>query len=888
MIDRRADFALRQRFLLYKTGSGLLGSHLTGLLLVVLVGGLTREASVAGELVSAEFGLDPLVRSVTPCTRAAPAVAVGASGYLAVWNHSKGDHTDATVAAARVSEAGGLLDPFGFAISPQASEQTVSAVAANSNLFLVVWTAPRTATTDWDLLGARVLWDGTIVDATPLSLCALSGALQSSPAVAGNGNNFLVVWRDSRGTAIYGTLVSLEGNVWPTSGFLVGDAANDQYTPAVAALGTKYLVVWQDYRNSATDADIYGARVTGDGLVLDPGGIPICIGLNSQFRPAVAANGTNFLVVWENFDAGGNDIFGARLSPAGVVRDPNGFTIGRAANAQMNAAVTSVGGDFLVTWQDYRNCPTGAFAARIHGTRVRDDGSVVEPDGTPLSATATEQWSPAIAGWGTEFLAVWQDFRNHPDTMLADIYGTRGVSSNNLALDAESSLSGSANAELAPAVAALGTDFLAVWTDTRASATTGTDIYSVRLDGNGEVLDTTAIPVCTATNNQSDAAVAASGTNFLAVWTDGRNTPSNALHGDIYGALVNTTGAVLQSNGFPICTATNDQNGAALALLGTNFLVVWQDARASSPTATRWDIYGARVSASGQVLDPSGIPICTTIPAQTNVAVAANASQALVVWADFRYSGVYPHIFGARIGDDGTVLDPSGLAICTASYFQTSVAVAAEGQGYFVVWCDWRGSPSGPPAIFGAMVSSNGTVSPANGFPIRSAPGSRIAPAVAFNGSDYFVTWQESPSGSTSAFDILGVQVGPEGPLGLGPLLQITRNGFNHTAPAVAAGSDGRFLVLNQGFQSLMRRTVANFVDSEAVPRIDSSVWLPGGPFQFRFRGAVGERYAIEGSTNLAAWRRSWTFTNTQPSTVLSDAAATNSPSCFYRAVLLP
>jgi hypothetical protein len=242
----------------------------------------------------------------------------------------------------------------------------------------------------------------------------------------------------------------------------------------------------------------------------------------------------------------------------------------------------------------------------------------------------------------------------------------------------------------------------------------------MRLDGSGTMLDTSAIPICTATNNQLDPAVTANGTNFLVVWSDFRNTPSNAVQGDIYGALVSVSGAVLQSNGFPICTATNDQNGPAVAPFGTNFLVVWQDARASLSTATRWDIYGARVTAGGQVLDPSGIPICATVPIQTNVAVAANGSQALVVWADFRYSGAYPHIFGTRIGADGSILDPNGLAICTAAYFQTSVAVAADGQGYFVAWCDWRGSPSGPPALYGATVSSNGTVSPANGFPIRA------------------------------------------------------------------------------------------------------------------------------------------------------------------------
>jgi len=134
-----------------------------------------------------------------------------------------------------------------------------------------------------------------------------------------------------------------------------------------------------------------------------------------------------------------------------------------------------------------------------------------------------------------------------------------GCQLNNVTLGPDFMVSGSANAQLSPAAAALGTNFLVVWADTRAHQTSSMDIYGVRLDQNGAALDTAAIPICTATNDQLAPAVAANGTNYLAVWSDRRNTPSNALHGDIYGALISGFGTVLQSNGFAICTATNDQ-----------------------------------------------------------------------------------------------------------------------------------------------------------------------------------------------------------------------------------------------------------------------------------------------------------------------------------------
>jgi hypothetical protein len=60
------------------------------------------------------------------------------------------------------------------------------------------------------------------------------------------------------------------------------------------------------------------------------------------------------------------------------------------------------------------------------------------------------------------------------------------------------------------------------------------------------------------------------------------------------------------------------------------------------------------------------------------------------------------------------------------------------------------------------------------------------------------------------------------------------------------------------------------------------------GQFQFRFRGAIGERYAIESSDNLQSWTRLWTFTNSSASSVFVDPDTTNLTNRFYRAILLP
>jgi len=149
---------------------------------------------------------------------------------------------------------------------------------------------------------------------------------QNASAVAFDGTNYLVVWADRRNDHdydIYGTRVSPAGSVLDPAGIRISIAAGDQEAPAVAFDGTRYLVVWQDYRSGST-YDIYGARVSTAGTVVDASGIAVTTAANSQQVPDVAFDGARYLVVWQDYRSGSNyDIYGARVSTAGTVFDPS-------------------------------------------------------------------------------------------------------------------------------------------------------------------------------------------------------------------------------------------------------------------------------------------------------------------------------------------------------------------------------------------------------------------------------------------------------------------------------------------------------------------------------------------------------------------------------------
>ncbi len=145
-----------------------------------------------------------------------------------------------------------------------------------------------------------------------------------------------------------------------------------------------YLVAWCDGTLQADrpTADIYAARIDPhSGKSLDPAGIRVCAAADLQERPAVAFDGTNFLVVWQDFRNGRDyDIYAARVSPQGRVLDPDGFPVIARAGNQARPAVAYSGGNYIVAWMDARQYPVyGLYAAR-----VSPQGKVLDPEGRAI------------------------------------------------------------------------------------------------------------------------------------------------------------------------------------------------------------------------------------------------------------------------------------------------------------------------------------------------------------------------------------------------------------------------------------------------------------------------------------------------------------------------
>jgi hypothetical protein len=371
------------------------------------------------------------------------------------------------------------------------------------------------------------------------------------------------------------------------------ESAGEHYSPAVAFDGTNYLVVWTDSRPAGYD--IYGARVSQAGTVLDPGGFAISTAPASQEVPALAFDGTNFLVTWTDNRSGSGwpDVYGARVSRAGTVLDPDGIPISTASFGQGGTALAFDGTNYLVTWSDSRS---GTGSADLYGARVSPAGAVLDPAGFAISTAPNSQQVESLAFDETNFVIAWEDWR-----------------------------SGSP------------------------------DIYGARVSPAGSVLDPSGIPISTRVAYERLPEVAFDGTNCLVIWSDQHSGGS-----DIYGARVSGTGTVLDPDGFAISTAPGEQSWPALAFDNTNYLASWDDGRMGP-----YRVFGARVTPVDQVLDPAGIPISTSPGQAGSSALAFGGTDYIAVWTDDRL-GAGHEIFGARLTTSGTVLDPSGFPISVA------------------------------------------------------------------------------------------------------------------------------------------------------------------------------------------------------------------------------
>ncbi|MCY1075747.1 hypothetical protein [Archangium lansingense] len=737
-----------------------------------LVEASTYPASLA-PVISPELGTDEPVVTPAPGNQVQPAVASDGMDYLVIWQDYRLGDNVSRIYGTRVTPMGILVDPSGLRIGTASGtgRHESPAVAYNGREYLVVW-ADFTDDLNANILGARVSTRGSVVDSTPLAI-STAGGHQTSPAVVAGMDNWFVVWEDARGAEsmdIYGARVMQDGQVADPEGIAIGTGAAAQRHPAVTFNDTSWLTVWMDEGSDST-GDIRGARVSTEGVVLDSPALVIAAAAGAQRSPRVASRYGSSLVVWEDSRQGSDtDIYGARVTQQGVVLDASALVISSAPNSQYAPVVAASPNEFLVVWEEL-----GSGEWNLQGTRVMYDGSVQAP-AIVVSAAAGTQSSPAVATNGNEFLVVWSNQRmGDPETDIQGALVRMGSVSPPVELSLDEGSASAAN-EGNVKVASNGADYLLVWEPQRSSTA---HICAARVSSTGEVLDPSGITLSSAGSWQRTPAVASDGVDWLVVWVDDR---SGDLP-DIYGTRVSSTGEVLDPLGVAIRATAASESAPAVASNGNGYLVVW-----SAPGSDgSMDVLGARVTSQGQVLDTSALSVAIAPRGQAAPQVASNGADYLVVWVDGR-QGIHPDIYGTRVTAGGAVLEASGLIINAAPGSQYMPVLASNGDGWLVVWAHVGSRYE----MRGTRVTSAGQVLDTSGFAIGFRTQSQSYPAVASDGLDYLVVWNESSGGQA---DVYGARVSAMGQVLDSTGFPLSNASYGEAHPSIASAGPSGYLV---------------------------------------------------------------------------------------------
>lgn len=236
------------------------------------------------------------------------------------------------------------------------------------------------------------------------------------------------------------------------------------------------------------------------------------------------------------------------------------------ANLQEMPQVSYGDGVFLVVWDDQSLTP---YVPHIVASRVNLQGKVLDPQGFRVSfGDSSEEW-PGLSFDGTNFLAVWSGLK---------------------------------------------------------AAGAGFGVWAARISPSGAVLDSPAVCLALDGIYKDDAAVGFNGTNYLAVWTEGRY--------DVKGARLTPSGTLLDTIPLSLAHGPDLVGRPSVTSDGNSWLLAWEDYRLT------FRIYGTLVRPDGSSLYPDGVPLSNPGSEQYDPVVAWDGGQYLCLWEDDRNQAI--------------------------------------------------------------------------------------------------------------------------------------------------------------------------------------------------------------------------------------------------------
>jgi hypothetical protein len=593
-----------------------------------------------------------------------PCVTSDGNNWVVVWRDLDEAAGIFTLDGARIAPDGTLLDPGGVRLR----RDSFNSYPLDPD---IVWAADEYLLT-WMENSGRIRGQRLAPDLAKIggvfSVNTYAPSIGENPRVATNGADFFVTWWENRyygWSQLAGARVSHAGVVLDPVGIALTDAYGyTNYEPAVDWDGSNYVVVYD--KDAFPPIDLFAARVTAGGVVLDygPEAIPVSTAPNNQWEAAVAHQpGSGSLVVWRdarhNADPydGYGDIFAATFTPDGAIGPERCVALG--APRQTLVRLVPSGGGYLAVYRSETSPETWIKAQRLDG-----GGAPIDLEPVTVATGGSNITSPAAAWNGSVYLVVWQD------AAADQVYGRR-LGPDLTPIDAAPLPILPGNT---PDVAAIGDVFLVVssWEEPHEIR----QIYSMRVRGSdGALLD--GSPGVVGQNFSVFPRVAAVADRWLVVWErhPSHDNPASSIYANFVGA-----------NGIPgsYFNVHGDGEFPAVATGPDQAIIAWEN---SEGGASGIDIHAIRISAAGTFLGPQSA-ITGALNAQFDAAVAWDGAEYVAAFGDFRNDDeLESHrgdVYGTRVSALGELLDPGGFAVVNDTIPEMFASVAGMNEAFVV------------------------------------------------------------------------------------------------------------------------------------------------------------------------------------------------------------
>lgn len=461
--------------------------------------------------------------------------------------------------------------------------------AWNGKGFMVTWSANRP-------LGEQVLMVAPLdADGRPTGAStSIPAALAIQPAIASDGNDYVVVYKETVTGADYalhigaggellerralsGSLQSQRSIVWNGTNYVValvaGDpkqlpsvlrldrtgAAVDPNPVAISTVGTlgfestmvtatdgrRIFLAWQE-SSPAGSLRSFGAILGSDAK---PGPrFPLGLTPAIQQWPQIAIGRDNFMVVWEESSV----VYASRMTFAGELLDGRGIELSKKVGKRPR--VVFDGETYVVAWWSSGNS--------IVAANIRPDGTIVQADEKPIVASCSGDFGLATDG-ATALVAATDCYQVNVARVHRD-----GIADPPVLVSATSLTD-------AASVSWNGSGYLVVWRDLvyQIHLYRG-NLLAARLSASLASLD--QAPLRIAISDTEDARVplvASNGTDFLVAWTVGltvraRVVKSGGALGETMASVARGSGTSLAWDGRRYTLAFSDANNVFATQVG--------------------------------------------------------------------------------------------------------------------------------------------------------------------------------------------------------------------------------------------------------------------------------------------------------------------------------